>query len=57
MRGVIDKIKIEVEIKNELGKEIVEKVFCCSWIFDVDNIKVRVDGKMIFFSGIVDLFF
>ena len=57
VRGVIDKIKIEAEIKNELGKEIVEKALRRSWILDVDNIKVRVDGKTIFLSGIVDSLF
>lgn len=57
VRGVIDKIKIEAEIKNELEKEIVEKALRRSWILDVDNIKVRVDGKTIFLSGIVDSLF
>jgi len=57
VRGVIDKIKIEAEIKNELGKEIVEKALRRSWILDVDNIRVRVDGKTIFLSGIVDSLF
>jgi osmotically-inducible protein OsmY len=57
VRGVIDKIKIEAAIKNELGKEIVEKALRRSWILDVDNIKVRVDGKTIFLSGIVDSLF
>jgi osmotically-inducible protein OsmY len=57
VRGVIDKIKIEAEIKNELGKEIVEKALRRSWILDVDNIKVRVEGKTIYLSGIVDSLF
>ncbi|MRX41661.1 BON domain-containing protein [Flavobacterium sp. LC2016-23] len=57
VRGVIDKIKIEAEIKNELGQEIVEKALRRSWILDVDNIKVRVDGKTIHLSGIVDSLF
>jgi osmotically-inducible protein OsmY len=57
VRGVIDKIKIQAEIKNELGQEIVEKALRRSWILDVDNIKVRVDGKTICLSGIVDSLF
>lgn len=57
VRGVIDKVKIEAEIKNELGQEIVEKALRRSWILDVDNIKVRVDGKTIYLSGIVDSLF
>ncbi|URC12096.1 BON domain-containing protein [Flavobacterium sp. B183] len=57
VRGVIDQIKIEAEIKNELGKEIVEKALSRSWILDVNNIKVRVEGKTIYLSGIVDSLF
>jgi len=57
VRGVIDKIKIEAEIKSELAQEIVEKALRRSWIIDVDNIKVRVEGKTIFLSGIVDSLF
>lgn len=57
VRGVIDEIKIEAEIKNEIEKEIVEKALRHSWLLDVDNIKVRVDGKTIFLSGIVDSLF
>ncbi|MBF4494246.1 MULTISPECIES: BON domain-containing protein [unclassified Flavobacterium] len=57
VRGVIDKIKIEAELKNELNQEIVEKALHRSWILDVDNIKVRVEGKTIYLSGIVDSLF
>lgn len=57
VRGVIDQIKIEAEIKNELRKEIVEKALSRSWILDVDNIKVRVEGKTIYLSGVVDSLF
>lgn len=57
VRGVIDQIKIEAEIKNELGKEIVEKALSRSWILDIDNIKVRVEGKTIYLSGVVDSLF
>jgi osmotically-inducible protein OsmY len=57
VRGVIDKIVIEAEIKNELEKEIVEKALKRSWILDIGNIKVRVDGKTIFLSGIVSSIF
>jgi len=57
VRGVIDKIKIEAEVKNELGQEIVEKALSRSWILDIDNIKVRVDGKTIFLSGFVSSLF
>jgi len=57
VRGVIDKIKIEAEIKNEIGKEVVEKALRRSWVLDVDNIKVRVDGKTIYLSGMVDSLF
>ena len=53
VRGVIDKIIIEAEINNELEKLIVEKSLKRSWILDIGNIKVRVDGKTIFLSGIV----
>ncbi|MEP6931149.1 MAG: BON domain-containing protein [Flavobacterium sp.] len=53
VRGVIDKIKIEAEVKNELGQEIVVKALSRSWILDIDNIKVRVDDKTIFLSGFV----
>lgn len=53
VRGVIDKIIIEAEINNELEKLIVEKALKRSWILDIGNIKVRVDGKTIFLSGIV----
>jgi osmotically-inducible protein OsmY len=57
VRGVIDQIKIQAEIKNELGKEIVEKALSRSWILDIDNIKVRVEGKTIYLSGVVDSLF
>lgn len=57
VRGVIDKIKIEAEIKNEIGKEIVEKALKRSWILDVGKILVRVEGKTIYLSGIVDSLF
>jgi osmotically-inducible protein OsmY len=57
VRGVIDKIKIEAEVKNELGKEIVVKALSRSWILDIGNIKVRVDGKTIFLSGFVSALF
>lgn len=53
VRGVIDNIKIQAEIKNELRKELIEKALKRSWILDVNNIRVRVDGKTIFLSGIV----
>ncbi|MDA6071555.1 BON domain-containing protein [Flavobacterium sp. AC] len=53
VRGVMDKIIIEAEINNELEKLIVEKALKRSWILDIGNIKVRVDGKTIFLSGIV----
>ncbi|PAM93735.1 ornithine aminotransferase [Flavobacterium sp. IR1] len=57
VRGVIDKIKIEAEIKNEIRQELIEKAFRSSWILDVDNIKVRVEGKTIYVSGTVDSLF
>jgi len=57
VRGVIDKIKIEAEIKNEIEKELVEKALRRSWILNIDNVKVRVDGKTIHLSGIVDSLF
>lgn len=53
VRGVIDKISIEAEINNELEKLIVEKALKRSWILDIGNIKVRVNAKTIFLSGIV----
>jgi len=57
VRGVIDKIKIEAEIKNELEKEFVEKALRRSWLLDIDNIRVRVDDKTIILSGIVSSLF
>jgi len=57
VRGVIDKIKIQAEIENELEIKIVEKALKRSWILDIGNIKVRVDGKTIFLSGIVSSLF
>lgn len=57
VKGVIDKIVIEAEIKNQMEKEIVEKALKRSWIMDIDNIKVRVDAKTIFLSGIVSSLF
>jgi osmotically-inducible protein OsmY len=57
VRGVIDKIVVEAEIENQLEKEIVEKALKRSWILDIGNIKVRVDGKTIFLSGIVSSLF
>jgi osmotically-inducible protein OsmY len=57
VRGVIDNIKIEAEIKNELRKDLIEKALKRSWILDTNNIKVRVDGKTIFLSGIVSSLF
>lgn len=57
VRGVIDNIKIEAEIKNELRKELIEKALKRSWILDINNIRVRVDGKTIFLSGIVSSLF
>lgn len=57
VRGVIDEIKIEAEIKNEIEKGIVEKALMRSWILDINNIKVRVDDKTIFLSGFVSSLF
>lgn len=57
VRGVIDKIKIEAEVKNELRQEMVEKALQRSWLLEVDNIRVRVDGRTIVLSGIVDSLF
>ncbi|KRB59927.1 BON domain-containing protein [Flavobacterium sp. Root186] len=57
VRGVIDKIKIEAEIKNEVEKEFVEKALRRSWLLDIDNIRVRVDNKTITLSGIVSSLF
>lgn len=57
VRGVIDNIKIEAEIKNELRQELIEKALKRSWILDVNNIRVRVDDKTIFLSGIVNSLF
>jgi osmotically-inducible protein OsmY len=57
VRGVIDNIKIEAEIKNELRKELIEKALKRNWILDINNIRVRVDGKTIFLSGIVSSLF
>lgn len=57
IRGVIDKIKIEAEIKNELTQEIIEKALRRSWILDTDNIRIRVDGKTIFLRRIVSSLF
>ncbi|MEO6175838.1 MAG: BON domain-containing protein [Flavobacterium circumlabens] len=57
VRGVIDEIKIQAEIRNEIEKEIVEKALTRSWILDINNIKVRVDGKTIFLSGFVSSLF
>lgn len=57
VRGVIDKIKIEAEIKNELTQEIVIKALKRSWLIKDDNIRVNVDGKTIILSGIVDSLF
>jgi Predicted periplasmic or secreted lipoprotein len=57
VRGVIDNIKIEAEIKNELQKEFVEKALRRSWLLDIDNIRVRVDEKTIILSGIVESLF
>ncbi|WP_082447113.1 BON domain-containing protein [Flavobacterium sp. KJJ] len=57
VRGVIDNIKIQAEIDNEIEKDIIEKALKRSWILDIGNIKVRVDGKTIFLSGIVSSIF
>jgi osmotically-inducible protein OsmY len=57
VRGVIDMIKIEAEVKNELRQEIVEKALKRSWLLEVDNIIVRVDGRTIVLSGIVNSLF
>jgi osmotically-inducible protein OsmY len=57
VKGIQDKIKIEAEIKNELGKKILEQALKRSWIMDIDNIKVRMDDKTIFLSGIVNSVF
>lgn len=57
VRGVIDKIKIEAEIKNELTQEIITKALKRSWLIKDDNIRVSVDGKTIILSGIVDSLF
>lgn len=57
VRGVIDNIKIEAEIKNELRQELIEKALKRSWILDANNIRVRVDDKTIFLSGIVNSLF
>ena len=57
VRGVIDKIKIDAEIKNELEKEFVEKALRRSWLLDIDNVRVGVNNKTIILSGIVSSLF
>jgi osmotically-inducible protein OsmY len=57
IRGVIDKIKIEPEIKSELNQELIEKALRRSWLLEIDNIKVKVDGKTIFLTGTVESLF
>ncbi|MEP6931936.1 MAG: BON domain-containing protein, partial [Flavobacterium sp.] len=46
--GIDDKIKIEAEIQNEIGRDIVVKALRQCWILEIGNIKVRMDDKTIF---------
>lgn len=54
VRGIINKLKIGTEIQGELNKELIEKALRQNWLLEIDNIKVRIDGKTIFLSGIVE---
>jgi len=57
IKGVIDKIKIEAEVKNEIRKEIVEKALQRSTLFEVNSIRVSIDERTIILSGIVGSLF
>jgi osmotically-inducible protein OsmY len=57
VRGVIDKIKIETQLQNEINQEIIEKALRQNWLLEIDNIKVRVKGKTVFLTGTVESLF
>lgn len=55
--GVIDKIKIETQLQRELNQEIIKKALRRNWLLEIDNIKVRINGKTVFLTGIVESHF
>ncbi|MNK30932.1 Osmotically-inducible protein Y precursor [compost metagenome] len=57
VRGVINKMKIEAEIKDELEQEKVKQALRRNWAIDADKIHVKAHDKTIILSGIVSSLF
>ena len=57
VRGVINTMKIEAEIKDELEQKKVEKALRRNWAIDADKIQVRVHERTVTLSGIVNSIF
>jgi len=57
VRGVINKIKIQSEVNDEIEKKKVEDALRRNWAIDSDKIHVSAHGTTITLSGIVDSVF
>lgn len=57
VRGVINKIKIQSEVANEIEKKKVEEALRRNWAIESKNIHVRAHGTTITLSGIVTSLF
>lgn len=57
VKDVINDIKIEAEVYDQIEKEAIEKAFECSWSINNDDIKVEVEGNEVTLSGIVDSYY
>lgn len=57
VRGVINKMKIESEVEDEIEKGKVEEALRRNWAIESDKIHVRAHGTTITLSGIVTSLF
>ncbi len=57
VRGVISRLTIESEIRDEIEKERVEQALRRNWAIESDRILVRAHGTTITLSGIVSSLF
>lgn len=57
VRGVIDKITIETQFQSDLNQKLIKEALRRNWLLEIDNIKVRVKGKTVFLTGMVESLF
>lgn len=57
VRGVVNKMKIEAEVKDEVEQKKVEKALRRNWAIDAEKIHVKAHERTITLSGIVNSLF